>query len=133
LLEPKYNILKVAGSRLGSKHSEKTKMKISRKGVNHPLFGLEHSIETRNKIGESLKLYCTRTKKEYPSKSSDTKLKISLNCKGVRISVYDKKYNFIVSFPTITSAAKYLNISPRTMSRRLTKGYCNKYIYVIPE
>jgi len=38
---PEYNILKIAGSCLGSKRSEETRhmMSASRKGVNNPMFG----------------------------------------------------------------------------------------------
>jgi len=40
LLEPKYNILKVAGTILGFKHSEATKVKMSinNTGINNPIF-----------------------------------------------------------------------------------------------
>jgi len=54
-----YNILKVAGSRLGSKHSEETITKMSgennpmfgRIGEDHHLFGKSHSSETPPKAG----------------------------------------------------------------------------------
>jgi group I intron endonuclease len=59
ILKPEYNILKAANSRIGSKHSSKTKnlMSIKQKGINNPSFGKRVSQETRNKIGESLKSY----------------------------------------------------------------------------
>lgn len=133
LLKPEYNILKVAGSRLGSKHNEYTKIKISNKvkGINHPFYGKEHSDETKIKLKESLKLYNqnTNVKRKYIPKSSDIKSKLSLNYKGIKIYVYDKNHNFVNLFPSIVSAAKYFNISSRTMGRRLAKGCCNKFIY----
>jgi group I intron endonuclease len=47
LLEPKYNLLKIAGNKLGFKHTEatKTQMSISHKGINHPFFGKSLSYE----------------------------------------------------------------------------------------
>jgi group I intron endonuclease len=52
LLKPDYNILKAANSRIGSKHSLKTKalMSLKLKGVNHPSFGKTLSQEMRMKI-----------------------------------------------------------------------------------
>jgi group I intron endonuclease len=51
-LKPQYNILKVAGSPLGTKHSEETKaalMSIRKLGSNHPrgFLGKSHSIEKK--------------------------------------------------------------------------------------
>lgn len=136
LLKPKYNILKIANSRLGSKHSNITKLKISSKvkGVNHPLYGKKHNNITRNKISEALRFYnnTLSTKNKYGPKSVDIKLKQSLRYKGVEINIYDKESNFIQGFPTIGSAAIYFDISNRTMSRRLAKGYCTEYIYISP-
>jgi group I intron endonuclease len=133
LLKPEYNILKIAGSNFGFKHSIESKLKISSKvrGINNPFFGKEHTEESRNRIGESLKLYYKRINIENKcwSKSEETKLKISLRSRGVKIDVFDKENKFILNFSTITSAAIYFKISNRTMGRRLDKGYCNKYTY----
>jgi group I intron endonuclease len=48
LLKPSYNILKIAGSLLGFKHSEKSRAKISA-----AMFGKTRSEETRGKISAS--------------------------------------------------------------------------------
>jgi len=68
LLEPEYNILSIAGSNLGFKHSEETrarfflrkhseetrrKMSLAKKGNNNPMKA--QSEETRNKISVSRK------------------------------------------------------------------------------
>jgi group I intron endonuclease len=53
LLNPEYNILKIAGSRLGFKHSEETLLKMS--GKNNPMFGKNHSEETIAKISGARK------------------------------------------------------------------------------
>jgi len=59
LLDPKYNILKAANSRIGSKHSVKTRalMSFKLKGINHPFYGKTLSQETRIKLSESSKAY----------------------------------------------------------------------------
>lgn len=56
LLKPTYNILTVAGSSLGVKRTEETKLKISKalsflpNGVNHPMFGKVLSEEIKAKM-----------------------------------------------------------------------------------
>ena len=60
LLKPEYNILKIAGSSLGFKHTEESLAKMigeknpmfGKKGVKHPMFGKKLSEETRLKISE---------------------------------------------------------------------------------
>jgi group I intron endonuclease len=55
-LEPKYNILKIAGSSLGYIHSQVSKQRRSKAlkgvyvGIKSPLFGKNHTIETKNKM-----------------------------------------------------------------------------------
>jgi len=51
---PKLNILKIAGSRLGSKHSEETKKKMSesRKGLNTWTTGRKFSQELKDKLSQ---------------------------------------------------------------------------------
>lgn len=55
-LRPELNICKYAQNTLGYKHSEKTKLKLSkmRKGINH-CKGRKHSLETRMKLSKSAK------------------------------------------------------------------------------
>ncbi|RUS23416.1 hypothetical protein BC937DRAFT_88883 [Endogone sp. FLAS-F59071] len=49
-LNPEFNVLKVAGSPLGYKHTEETKAKMS--GENHPNYGKPRSDEDRAKKGK---------------------------------------------------------------------------------
>jgi group I intron endonuclease len=123
ILSPEYNILKVAGSKLGYKHSEATKIKISisKTGKNHPFFGKRHSLETRVKMRESLKSI-VRVNNKSNIIGLETKLKMSLRCKGVPIKVIDESKNLVQDFLTITSAAKHFNISIRTVGRYLDKN-----------
>jgi group I intron endonuclease len=55
--KPKYNILKIAGSSSGFRHSIETinKIKESFQGKNHPKFGSKLSIETKKAIAEGIK------------------------------------------------------------------------------
>lgn len=56
-LKPEYNILKIAGSSLGFKHSLNTRalMNINNTGINQPFYGKRHTYESRIMTGESLK------------------------------------------------------------------------------
>jgi hypothetical protein len=51
----------------------------------------------------------------------ETKLSMSLRCKGVSVKVFDKSNNLINEFTTITSVAKYFDVSIRTLGRYLDK------------
>jgi group I intron endonuclease len=72
-LKPEYNILKIAGSPLGRKHSEESRAKMNashmgkilsektkalmsekKKGENHPLFGKTRSESTKSKISVAM-------------------------------------------------------------------------------
>ena len=52
LLQPDYNILKIAGNSLGYKHTADSlaKMSEAQKGKNHPFHGKSHSEETKAKL-----------------------------------------------------------------------------------
>jgi hypothetical protein len=52
----------------------------------------------------------------------ETKLSMSLRCKGVSVKVFDKSNNLINEFPTITSVAKYFSLSIRTIGYYLDKN-----------
>jgi hypothetical protein len=48
--------------------------------------------------------------------TEETKLLMSLRCKGVPVKVYDKSNNLINEYPAITSTAKCFGLSNRTIS-----------------
>jgi group I intron endonuclease len=135
LLKPKYNILKAANSRLGSKHTLETKalMSIKQKGINNPSFGKILSQETRIKISESLKsslMFKNSIKLRLNYITHETKLKRSLRTRGVKVKVYIEN-NFVKEFPTITSVALHFNISSRTVGRYLDKNKSyNGYTFI---
>ena len=88
-LKPEYNILKIANSRLGSKHSEATKIKISisNKGKHDHFSGKMHTYESRKMMSLGLKsIIRTSTPRVI---SLDTKLKILSKSRGVPIKVFD--------------------------------------------
>jgi len=95
LLTPEYNILKIAGSRLGHKLSEKTKkiLSISNRGKKHTIKKIKFSLKSKVNI------------------QPETRLKISLRCPGVRVKIYNKSNNLLFEFPTLNSAAKYFGIA----------------------
>jgi group I intron endonuclease len=115
--------LKIAGSKLGSKHSEATKVKMSinNTGINHPFFGKIHSLESRIKIGESLKSII-RINNKSKTVGLETRLKLSVRSRGVCVKVFDSSNNLTNEFPSITSVANYFNISNRTVGRYLDKN-----------
>ena len=121
LLKPEYNICKIANSRLGSKQSEVTKIKIgiNQKGKNNHFYGKTHTYETRKQMHFSLK-YLIRVKNKPRVVTLETKLLMSLRCKGVSVKVFDKLNNLIKEFPS-TSVAIYFGVSNRTISRYLDK------------
>ena len=94
-------------------------MSISKRGDKHPFFGKRLSLETRIKIGDSLKLVVKTKNKIF---SLDTKRKLSLRSKGVPVEIFDNKNKFIKRFPTMTSTANHFNISSRTVGRYLDKN-----------
>jgi len=130
LLKPEYNILKIAGSRLGSKQSEAAKFNISiaQKGELNHFYGKTHTDETRKKMQLSLKSIIRVNSNRVAT--LETKLSMSLRCKGVCVKVFDKSNNLINEFPTITSTAKYFGLSNRTIGYYLDKDKSYKgYIF----
>jgi group I intron endonuclease len=132
LLKPEYNICKIAGSRLGTKQSEETKIKIGivQKGMHNHFYAKMHTDETRKKMHLSLKSIVRDNNKPRVA-TLETKLSMSLRCKGVKVRVYDKSNNLINEFPTITSVAKYFGLSIRTIGYYLDKDKSyNGYTFI---
>lgn len=111
-LNPKYNLLKVAGSSLNSKYTKETKIKISKslKGVNEKensaLFGRKHS--------------------------EDVKLKMSA-VSGNLVNIYEKfsskGFKLIGSFVSARRAGKFLGISGSTVIKYMNSGEIYKDRY----
>jgi group I intron endonuclease len=125
-LNPKYNILKIAGSRTGFKHSEKTKalISINNKGENNPNLGKILTKETRKKISESLKLTLklkVRINNKPKKVGLETRKKLSLRSRGIPVKVFDESNNLVNEFPSIRSVARHFDISYKTVGRYLNK------------
>jgi len=135
-----YNILKVAGSPIGYKHTEEALAKFS--GRNHPLFGKSRLPETIVKISNAMigKTHSAETKaligKVHKGKclSAETKALMSL-AKNKIIFVYtldsDSKGLILHKFfNSCIDAAKYFDCTTRTLSRYLDKNklYKNQWI-----
>jgi len=127
-LNPEYNILPTAGSRLGyissketrakmsitqtgRKHSEETlyKLSIAKSGKNNPTYGKTLTGETRAKI-VAAKVHTFQ-----------------------KISVLDVKTGYTTIYESMTIAAKALNINKARISnyilRNQKKPYKNQYIF----
>ncbi len=119
LLNPSYNLLKIAGSWLGYKHSEESKLRMSanRQGENHPMYGkvsarigTVHSEETKAKLSAS---------KTGVKLSEETKAKISASKIGfkhseetkekLRINAVLNPSKFVHSEETLNNISKALS------------------------
>ncbi|VBB87389.1 GIY COII i1 grp IB protein, partial (mitochondrion) [Podospora comata] len=145
-LNPKYNILKIAGSSLGYKLTEETKAKISKSlkgiyvGEKSALYGRTHSEETKalmalNKLGANNSLFgkthSEKTKELMRQKalgrkhSEETLLKMSAS-RGYLVNIYEKSdskgFQLIGSFVSIRRAAKFLGISSNTIRLYINSG-----------
>jgi GIY-YIG catalytic domain len=100
-LNPKYNILKTAGSSFGFKHSETTKEILRKKGI-----GRLHSKTTLNKI------------------SLNSHMSIPVIIKNIKSGV-------VTEFLSITKASKYMGILPYHFQYYLDKQPIkNKYLII---
>jgi group I intron endonuclease len=145
-LNPKYNILKIAGSSLGHKLTEETKAKISKslKGIyvneKSDLYGRTHTEETKalmalKKFGAnnplSGKTHTEETKELMRQKalgrkhSEETLLKMSAS-RGYLVNIHEKcdseGFQLIGSFVSIRRAGKFLGISNNTVRLYINSG-----------
>jgi group I intron endonuclease len=126
LLKPEYNLNSIAGSRLGSIHSEETRLKMSTsaqgrnhteetkklislatKGINNPNFGKTHSEETKALIS------LARLGKSLLSESMKAKMSEE---SGTALRVIDLKTNEISVYTSITKAAKAMCVTQPPLS-----------------
>lgn len=88
LYKPKYNILKIARSSLGLKHSLDTILKLKERfrKENHPKYGSKHSIETKEAISLGIKEFYKKNPHKYKGK------------KGILSPQYGKGGNFVFCY-----------------------------------
>lgn len=119
VINPSLNVCKIAGSSLGVKH------------------GISFSVNlSKARRGKKIKTKKLKTIKVRVI-TSDTRLKLSSRSIGIKVKIFDNLNNLVNEFPTMTSAAKYLGVSIRTIRRILNTGISyDDYIYMfetIPE
>lgn len=90
---------------MGYKHTEETKLKISKPGKLNPMFGQSHSEESRVKM--------SKRKNKYP----------------LGVGIFDLEGNLILKFNNNVELAKYLNISKVTVGKYLNSNIVYNNIY----
>ncbi|KAF3930964.1 hypothetical protein ABW19_dt0206623 [Dactylella cylindrospora] len=136
IIEPEYNILRIAASTLGFKHSKETLEKmataklgkkhskeilakmsaaqkaVDRSGKNHPMYGKTHTKETLAKIAATLR---GRAK---PKGSG---------CPPQRIEVFNVLTNERIEYDSIKAAALAINIKPSIISKYFINNQKSPY------
>lgn len=121
LLKPEYNILKIAGSKLGTKLSEKTKAKIKAGALGRSEEALAKNREHLKKLNASQK------HKDHLAKLNASLEHIAIHAKPVIVINTDNGES--VEFRSMTQAAKHFNVHPETIRRciKADKLLLNKY------
>jgi hypothetical protein len=102
-INPSLNICKLAGSPLGIKHGISFSKNLSkaRRGKKNNV----NNINTMSRIT-----------------TYETRLKLSYRSSGIKVKIFDESNNLINEFPTMMSAAKFIGVSDRTISRIYNTG-----------
>ena len=125
LLEPEYNILKIAYSREGTKHTERTKSRIGLKSM-----GRIYTKEAKLKMKEIAVLRKGVETSFYGKKhSSESLLKMSIN-RSTQVKVKDIVVNKEIVFLGNKEAAEFLNVGLSTLVRykKLNKLIKERYL-----
>lgn len=124
LLKPEYNILKIAGSRLGIKLTPEGLARMSLINL-----GRKHTIETRLKMSNAQKgrVFSHETKEKIRS--------AAISRVGICIKVFDTSNKLFKEFPSKASTALYFNTSTSAINRYLKtnktyKGFTFKSYYL---
>lgn len=107
--KPKYNVLKIAGSSSGFRHSIETINKLKKLFTkeNHPKYGSVTSPETKKAISDSIKkFYLTNN---HPSKGLKGKLSPQYGIGGDFVFCYNKKGEELI-FPSINAARQHFKV-----------------------
>lgn len=125
LLEPEYNILKIAYSREGAKHTEITKSSIGLKRL-----GRKHTEEAKLKMREIAVLRKGEETSFYGKNHSlESLLKMSMN-RSIQVKVLDTVLNEEIVFLGNKEAAEFLNVGLSTLVRykKLNKLIKDRYL-----
>jgi group I intron endonuclease len=121
LLKPEYNILKIAGSRLGAKHSDEVKGKIK-------AGALGRSEEALTKNREHIKkLNASQKHKDHLAKLNASLEHIAITGKSVIVINTDNGES--MEFRSMTQAEKFFKVHPETVCKHIkaNKLLLNKY------
>jgi group I intron endonuclease len=110
-LKPEYNILKIAGSTLGFKHSEKTLSKFKERK-----FSEEHIGKLREHL---TRLHVMNMRKEIRAKISAGMANFNVSTKGIVIKVTNLETNVSVEYASIRETARALNSNKTTLTKYL--------------
>nr|YP_009262167.1 GIY-YIG endonuclease [Chrysoporthe cubensis]AMX22242.1 GIY-YIG endonuclease [Chrysoporthe cubensis] len=133
LLDPDYNVLVIAGSALGYKHTEET-LKVFKERV------LSEEARNNLSIAATVRILTEEVREKISEKrkgiklSEETRAKISKSASdliGVKVDVFNIETNEKLSFDSFTSAAKYINVSRTAVTRVLKNGKLIQKIYMI--
>lgn len=97
LLNPEYNILKIAGSTLGFKHSEETIAKFKKR---------KFTIEHMDKFKAQLKKW--NQSEEHKLRAKERMLKLN-EAKGIKVEVTDLRTNETLTYNSLRKTAEALN------------------------
>lgn len=124
MFKPNYNILKLAGSSQGFKHSPETiaKLKKLHTGNLHPRFGTKASDEQKALTSLALKIYYEEY--DHHGKGKKGKLSPQFGKGGTKITMIDEQ-GTIITFPSINSARLHFRVRFSTISKNI-----NKSIYI---
>lgn len=144
--KPEYNILKIAGSRVGSKHTNETKarMSLTKQGKNHPMFGKAregknspmygkiHSEETKAKMSLSQKAV-DRSGKNHPMFGKTRPKPKGSGIPPQKIERLDILSSERIEYDSISAAALALGIDQSIISRYFRQNqkspYRGRYIF----
>lgn len=116
--KPRYNILKIAGSSSGFRHSIDTinKLKELFKKENHPKYGSVASAETRQAISDGIKeFYRTHT---HPAKGLKGVLSRQYGINGKFVFCYSKTGKELI-FPSINGAKQHFKVRWTTIKQSI--------------
>ena len=121
LYKPKYNILKLAGSSQGFKHSPNTiaKLKQMHAGKLHPRFGTKASDEQKLLTSLALKKYYEEH--DHHSKGKKGKLSYQYGIGGTKI-IMNNDFGDTHSFSSINSARLHFRLRFTTISKNIDKS-----------
>ena len=106
-LESLYNFSLIAHNNLGYKHTDESKLKISKPGDLNPMFGKKHSEETKDMMRKRKNKYL------------------------LGVAIFDLQGNLISKFENNVELAKHLKISKVTVGKYLNNNliYDNSYYF----